>query len=174
MTIVDPFLVPIPRRYLENKGEREYHERLIRTIDQLRQRTGGATDEVSENSTRESYPWILDDPKTDNITLNHESKSEEVNYHYETSHKGFRGVSVTSNYTAVPWDWVKAKSRSTVTFPKYPENGDEIIVANGDGSKITLDGNGKNINGSNTGKIQLKYTSIRFKYFLDDNEWLAI
>lgn len=163
MTIVDPFLVPIPRKYLESKVEREYHERLIRTIDQLRQRTGGASDDVAESGTRELYPWVIDDPK-----------EEVVNLHVETKLREFRGVTVSSNYTAVPWDWVKAKSRSTVTFPKYPENGDEIIVANGDGSKITLDGNGKNINGSNTGKIQLKYTSIRFKYFLDDNEWLAI
>jgi len=163
VTIVDPFLVPIPRKYLESKVEREYHERLIRTIDQLRQRTGGASDDVAESGTRELYPWVIDDPK-----------EEVVNLHVETKLREFRGVTVSSNYTAVPWDWVKAKSRSTVTFPKYPENGDEIIVANGDGSKITLDGNGKNINGSNTGKIQLKYTSIRFKYFLDDNEWLAI
>lgn len=163
MTIVDPFLVPIPRKYLESKVEREYHERLIRTIDQLRQRTGGASDDVAESGTRELYPWVIDDPK-----------EEVVNLQVETKLREFRGVTVSSNYTAVPWDWVKAKSRSTVTFPKYPENGDEIIVANGDGSKITLDGNGKNINGSNTGKIQLKYTSIRFKYFLDDNEWLAI
>ena len=163
MTIVDPFLVPIPKRYLESKVEREYHERLVRTIDQLRQRTGGASDDVAEAGTRELYPWVIDDPKR-----------EVVNLHVETKLREFRGVTVASNYTAVPWDWVKAKSRSTVTFPKYPENGDEISVANGDGSKITLDGNGKNINGSNTGKIQLKYTSIRFKYFLDDNEWLAI
>jgi len=163
VTIVDPFLVPIPRKYLESKVEREYHERLIRTIDQLRQRTGGASDDVAESGTRELYPWVIDDPK-----------EEVVNLQVETKLREFRGVTVSSNYTAVPWDWVKAKSRSTVTFPKYPENGDEIIVANGDGSKITLDGNGKNINGSNTGKIQLKYTSIRFKYFLDDNEWLAI
>lgn len=161
MTIVDPFLVPIPRKYLESKVEREYHERLIRTIDQLRQRTGGATDEIAEAGTRETYPWIIDDPK-----------QETVNYNFQSVMREWRGVTVSSNYTAVPWDWINAKSRATITFPKYPADGDEIIVANGDGSRISLDGNGKNINGSSNGKIQLKYTSIRFKYFL--TEWLAI
>lgn len=174
MTIVDPFLVPIPRRYLENKGEREYHERLIRTIDQLRQRTGGSTDEVSENSTRESYPWILDDLKTENITLSHESKSEEVHYHYETSQKGFRGVSVTSNYTAVPWDWVNAKNGAKVFMPQYPSDGDEVIVRNGDTRSIHIDGNGKEINDNDCIVIYRKGNSIRFKYFLDDNQWFGV
>ena len=172
--IVDPFLVPIPKRYLENKLEREYHERLVRSIDQLRQRTGGSTDNIQENSTRESYPWVLEQPRVENINLNHETSNEEVHYHYSSVMREFRGVTVTSIYTAAPWDWIKAKSRSKVIFPRYPEDGAEIIVANGDGTEISLDGNGRNINGSSTGKIRLRYTSIRFKYFTDDNEWLAI
>lgn len=174
MVIVDPFLVPIPDKYRQSKAEREYHERLIRTIGQLRQRSGGAVDEVSENSTRESYPWIIDDPIQENIELNHHTNIEEVHYHFDSPFRVFNAVSTNTSYTANNWDWINAKNSSSITLPTYPEINAEVIIRNGDGSRINLDGNGRLINGSSTGELRRKGTCIKFKYFIDDNEWFAI
>lgn len=174
VTIVDPLLVPIPKDFLQRKDHREFFERIIRTITQLRDRTGGASDNISENSTRESYPWVLEDPKTEVINLNHETNTESVSYEFSTYLREFRGVTVSSDYASVPWDWVNAQRGVTVTFPKYPSDGDELIVTNDDGSIIGLDGNGKKINGSHTGTLRRKYTSIKFKYFVTVDEWRAI
>lgn len=174
MTIVDPFLVPIPRKYLESKVEREYHERLIRTIDQLRQRTGGATDEIAESGTRELYPWVIDDPTQETINYNFDTRNEEVHYHFDSVVREFRGVTVSSNYTAVPWDWVNAKNGITVFMPQYPSDGDEVIIRNGDTKSIHIDGNGKDINDNDCIVIYRKGNSIRFKFFLDDNQWFGV
>lgn len=167
MVVVDPFLIPIPREYLRSKAEREYHERLINTINQLRIRTGGAEDSVEDNSTRESYPWNLD--------VNEPQVTPSPAF-FDTSivFRQFNGVSTRTNYKAIPWDWVNATSGCLITFPQYPLDGDELIIRNGDGSNVRLNGNGNKINGSITGNIRQKTTSIRFKYFLSEKDWFAI
>lgn len=49
MTIkVDPFLIPIPNKFLEDPEIRQYMEYKDRVIHDLYQRTGGADDSVSE------------------------------------------------------------------------------------------------------------------------------
>lgn len=83
----------------------------------------------------------------------------------------FTSVSITGNYTASGWDWINAKNGVTITFPETPIAGSEIIVRNGDGSSITINGNGKLINSSSSVVIGSQGTSIRFKYFATDNEW---
>jgi len=172
--IVDPLLVPIPKDFLARKDHREFFERLIRTVDQLRQRTGGATDEVAETGTRETYPWIIDEPIQENIELNHHTNIEEVHYHFDSPFRVFNAVSTNTSYTANNWDWINAKNGAPITLPAYPEVNSEVIIRNGDGSLIQLKGNGRLINGSSTGELRRKGTCIKFKYFIDDNEWFAI
>jgi len=79
----------------------------------------------------------------------------------------------TTNVTMVDYQFVNAKNSITVTFPQYPVENSFVIVRNGDGSKITLDGNGKNINGSSSGVLRRATTTIEFFYFIDDDEWFA-
>lgn len=172
--IVDPLLVPIPKDFLARKDHREFFERLIRTVDQLRQRTGGATDEVAETGTRETYPWIIDDPKQETINLNSQTNVEEVHYHFDSPFRVFNAVSTNTIYIANNWDWINAKNGSSIILPAYPEVNSEVIIRNGDGSLIRLKGNGRLINGSSTGELRRKGTCIKFKYFIDDNEWFAI
>ena len=172
--IVDPLLVPIPKDFLARKDHREFFERLIRTVDQLRQRTGGTTDEVAETGTRETYPWIIDDPIQETINLNSQTNAEEVHYHFDSPFRVFNAVSTNTIYIANNWDWINAKNGSSIILPAYPEVNSEVIIRNGDGSLIGLKGNGRLINGSSTGELRRKGTCIKFKYFIDDNEWFAI
>ena len=85
----------------------------------------------------------------------------------------FMPVSTSVSYTASDFEFVNAKNGSTITMPETPNNYSAIIVRNGDGSRITLNGNGKMINGESAGKIYRKGTSIVLQYFLDDDEWFA-
>ena len=48
-----------------------------------------------------------------------------------------------------------------------------IFVINGDGSKITIDANGKNINGSKNGYIYENGALKQSRYFEDPNELLV-
>jgi len=85
----------------------------------------------------------------------------------------YRAVTVTTNYTALDKDFVNAKSGATITMPEFPSENDTIIIRNGDGTKIGLSGNGKNINGSKTGLINRQSTSLVLQYFIDTDEWLV-
>ncbi|MDC0637506.1 hypothetical protein OAP25_02275 [Flavobacteriaceae bacterium] len=85
----------------------------------------------------------------------------------------FKAITVASNYTANDYEFINAKAGSTITLAKYPVENSAIIIRNGDGSVIKLNGNGKNINGSKTGITTQKGTAIEFHYFIDSNEWFA-
>lgn len=167
MVKVDPFIAPIPKKILNDPELKPFFEYFVRWAHDTWVKIGGATDPISENSTRESYPWSLDAniPQiTPSPTL----------FDTSTNIRTFNNVTATKNYTALPWDWINAKKKSTITFPEFPADGDEIIVRNGDDFNIGLNANGKKINGSSTGIIRDKYSSIRFKFSLVEDEWFAV
>lgn len=85
----------------------------------------------------------------------------------------FNAVTAQDDYAALSFDFVNAKSNSTVKFPSHPSENDIIVVRNGDGSRIKIDGNGRHINGASTVELVRKGTSIEFYYFISDNEWFA-
>lgn len=99
-----------------------------------------------------------------------------TNNDYSVSFTDSRTViarTITQSTTLTDFEFVNAKNGITVTFPQYPVENSFVIVRNGDGSRISLDGNGKNINGSSSGVIRRYSTSIEFYYFVDDDEWFA-
>lgn len=69
----------------------------------------------------------------------------------EIDTQGFYGRVETSNYTAVNKDWVEGRNGVTVKLPTNPLVNDQVIVSNGDGSRIIIDGNGNNIKYTKTG-----------------------
>lgn len=85
----------------------------------------------------------------------------------------FNCITKNQNYTAVSHDFINAKSGATITLPEYPAKNSVIIVRNGDGSRIKLDGNSRNINGCLNGLIGNEGTAIEMHYFIDTNEWFA-
>ena len=85
----------------------------------------------------------------------------------------FRAVTVTNSYTAVDHDFINVTSSALIKFPEFPEESSIIVIRNGSGLFVKLDGNGKNINGSSTGVLRRKGTAIEFYYFIDSDEWFA-
>ena len=82
-------------------------------------------------------------------------------------------VSVTGVYYAGIGQSINATHAAVIYFPEYPADSDGFTVRNGDGSLITLNGNGKKMNGSTTGKLKRKGTSIDFVYHLNLDEWFS-
>ena len=87
---------------------------------------------------------------------------------YDTA--GFRGRVEITNYTAENKDWVEARGGITVSLPAAPLVNDQVIVSNGDGSQITVQGNGSDIKYSSTDTsviIRNQGTSLHFQLFQD-------
>lgn len=75
-------------------------------------------------------------------------------------------------YVALVGQWIKASNRSSIFFPQYAGVNDRLRITNIDGSVISLDGNGKAVNGFATGKMRRKDRSIDFEY--DGIGWRAV
>lgn len=171
MARVDPYVVKIPVQIVDLKtGEhtREFADWLKydnRWKQMIWIRSGGGDDAIEDSGVREFYPWPLNEL---------EEEGKEFTYpSLPILPKSFNAVTTDSNYTAVAFDFVNAKSGATIKFPKFPDENDVIIIRNGDGTLISLDGNGKTMNGSSTGKLFKKETTINFHYFIDSDEWFA-
>ena len=151
VSINPPPQLRIPKKFFEDREMRDYFEQKDTIIFQMYQRMGGNFDLIADNQNlTKGYSWGVGETKQD-----------------------FRAVTATANYTMLPFDFVNAKNRATVTFPQYPEANSVIIVRNGDGSQITLNGNGKNMNGEPAGLLTKESTAIEFYYFIDSDEWFA-
>ena len=141
-------------------------QRFITWIENLTVSTNTNTADIVFTNVRESYPWPVN------------QLADEINaFQYpaiqQQEQAVFTAKTITSNYTALPFDFINAVNGSTITFPQYPEENSVIIVRNGDNSTINLNGNGKNINGSSTGVLQRQGTSIECYYFIDSKEGFA-
>ena len=134
-------------------------------IEQLFRRSGGGTDTISETGIRETFAWTV--PEADNDDVNSLFSSTE-------QAPSFNAITKAVDYTLASFDYVNFTGNATATFPANPGENDEIIIRKSGGSKVGLNGNGKNMNGSSTGSLYKNGTSIKFKYFIDTDEWFAI
>lgn len=156
----------IPEQFLKDPVSREYFKQTNTILFQLYNRTGGVDDSISDADVAEKYPWPTSQ-------LAEESDSSFSYPAIEQTVKQIRTVTTSVDYTAVDGDFINAKSNAQITLTKYPDENSVIIVRNGDGSTIKLNGNGKNMNGESTGQLTRKSTSIEFHYFIDSDEWFA-
>ena len=141
-------------------------QRFITWIEALTIQTNTSTTEIINTNVRETYPWPVNQ-------LADEINAFQYSAIQQQEQAVFTAKTITSNYTALPFDFINAVNGSTITFTQYPEENSVIIVRNGDNSTINLNGNGKNINGSSTGVLQRQGTSIEFYYFIATDEWFA-
>ena len=164
MATIDPFIIDLSGEWYKNPESLNYLNQFLHNVHIVV--TGGTGSSLIEDANiAEKYPWPL-------TPLAEESK--EFNYpDIQIPIQSFRSVTASSSYTAVPFDFINAKGASTITFPKYPDENSVIIIRNGDGTTIPLNGNGKDINGSSTGFLRKKTTAIEFHYFIDSDEWFA-
>jgi hypothetical protein len=174
---VNPFLYPIPRALTQDRETRIFFEYFVRWAHDMWKRTGGGEDEITNAAVREAFPWDYSDEEQDNISELFSfdeavEPSPQIVFH-AIDQPVTRAVTATSDYTALPFDFINAKFGSKITFTEYPSENDIITVRNGDGTKIMLDGNGKTINGSSTGQLTQEGSCIEFYYFIDSDEWVA-
>jgi hypothetical protein len=141
--------IRIPKKFQKDPETRKFFEHQQFWLFLLWKRTGGGTDTILDSESGSGFEM------PDKVI------------------QEWNAVTKTSDYTAVSFDFINAKQRATIKFPEFPDENDVIIIRNGDGSVISLDGNGKDINGSSTGKLFRKGTSIEFHYFIDSDEWFA-
>jgi len=182
MAVVDPQLNQIPHKLLNDPELRVYFENLERFRHDSWVKSGGGSDAIADADIAEKYPWptnqLASETKEFNIQWPTNQLASEVDqFKYivtpgQISHE-YRAVTSIQDYTAVPFDFVNAKQGSTITLPQYPIENSVIIIRNGDGSVIKLDGNGKNINGSSSGILRREETTVELYYFIDSDEWLA-
>jgi len=167
MARLDPFVIQWPEKWVGDPDVAPVVHYLNMYLHNLFEVTTGGTGEslIDDAAAAEKYPWPLAQ------TLE-EAKEFSYQIPQETQQK-FNAITKTESYTMSDFDYVNAKANSTITFPKYPCENSVIIVRNGDGTNIKLNGNGKNINGESTGQLRKERTSIEFYYFLDSDEWFA-
>jgi len=77
----------------------------------------------------------------------------------------------SSDYTAKRKEWIEARSRATIKLPENADRDTEVMVANGDGSRITVDGNGTDIKYTSTDTTFImgnEGSSYHFHLFVDN------
>ena len=164
MANLDPFVIQWPAKWVQDPEIGPVIHYLNMFLHGLYDVTDGG-DAIENADVAEKYPW----PTASTI-------EETLGFTYpaiETTVNQLRAVTTSSNYIALDGDFINAKSNAQITFPQYPVENSVIIVRNGDGSNIKLNGNGKNMNGESTGSLTRKGTSIEFYYFIDSDEWFA-
>ena len=164
MANLDPFVIQWPRKWIEDPEIGPVIHYLNMFLHGLYDVTDGG-DAIENADVAEKYPWPTNQTLEEVIGFNYPAIEQAV--------KQIRTVTTSNDYTAVDGDFINAKSKAQITFPKYPNENSVIIIRNGDGTRIKLNGNGKNINGSLEGFISKKETSIEFHYFIDSDEWFA-
>ena len=174
MAQADPFLHPIPQKILLDPELKPFFEYFVRWAHDIWVRSGGGDDSIISIENRDVFDSTLSSAYFSDVN---ESIADLNKSFYETviPHQyGFNAVTKSNDYTASSWDWINAKNGAKIKFPLNPDTQAELVIRVGDKTTIPIDGNGRNINGSSKGKIKNKGTSLRFKYFIDDNEWFAI
>ena len=162
--IIDPFVIEIPLVFLNHNDPevRQYFQHLNRTITDIIERTGGpATDSVSAQSVRELYPWDIKDDIEGHIPVFPSQTSEDWFYSAKTA-----------NHTATDYEFIIASSSITVTLPSQPKLESKVGVRNSDGSTITVNGNGKNINSRTAIRSNRKGTVLILLYIVETDEWV--
>jgi hypothetical protein len=96
----------------------------------------------------------------------------------EIDTQGFRSLIKAENYTAVNKDWVEGRNKSIFKLPENPLWNHQVMFSNGDGSKLTILGNGNNIKYTKTSTsfiTRVKGSSYHFQFFednvLDERYW---
>ena len=77
----------------------------------------------------------------------------------------------TVNYTAENKEWVEARNKARIKLPSNPLRNSEVIISNGDGTSIIMDGNGNDIKYTSTSATLTTIrqgSSFHFQFFSDN------
>lgn len=155
-----PPQVNIPRKILEDPELRDYYIYRDEILFKLWLRTGGGNDLISETSE----------------TVNNINIDSAVSlFSTVTPNTDFYSSVKSGSYTAVNRDFVEARNKAIITLDPNAEANTQIMVANGDGSRITVMGNIKFTSLDTSMIINNMGTNIHFHKFVDENNdyWRA-
>lgn len=163
---VDPFVYPIPKKFLSDPELRPYFEYFHRWAHDMWKRTGGSSDDVADTGLRETYPW-LQEHNTDD--------QQQTVYNVETPVVQLITKTISrETYTAVDNMFINATNNSTLLLPANPIENSQVDFTK-DKTKLTLKGNGKKVNGTTQDIIFKKERLGRqIRYFIDVDEWFFI
>ena len=176
MSQVDPFIVQIPASLRKDRESEQFFIYLNRFLHDLWQCTTGGTGVPTvpnsdlSNSNLHNINFLLGRVYDLGAKIEDLERQKEINITYRDE---FNSITVSESLTINDFDFANVMNGSTVTLPQYPVKNSVIIIRNGDGKKVKMDGNGKKINGSSTGYLYRKGTAITLQYFIDSDEWLA-
>ena len=181
MANVDPYVQPIPKTLQDKNGNisPEFRQWLVydnRWKFDMWIRTGGGVDSVEAGQSEHGYSENLISLLIGQVAFLKERVDalEKESPALISTENELNDITIAaSNYTAADFDDITAKSNSCITMPEYPKHNSVIIVRNGDGTGITIDGNGRNVRGSLKIKTVRLGTALVLKYKLDLNEWVT-
>lgn len=165
-----PFsLIPESWAFHPTKGP--FIRDLLEVINGNRERSGGDSDTVLETVSRDVYDGTSWAAAVAGLQREIACLKDELEYSRAlTTISHFLEIPVSGGtHYAADRTFIVAKNRAGIVFPPSGN----FFVRNSDGSAITLDGNGKLINGSTNGKITLEGTTIEFYYLATEDIWCA-
>ena len=146
MANVDPFVIRWPKKWESDPELRDVLRYLNRFLHDLWKRTGGGTDYIitnTENITTietevASELTSVSSGQLDAIADTLEQIEDRIPISIV---KEFYAAKKSAAYTAVDSDYIEANNSAIITLDPNADLNDQIIIANGDGSKITVMGN---------------------------------
>lgn len=160
-----PFLAQPPKKYLADAEEKDFWDYLIRFLGTL-QSDGQRTDQELSDSINldEMFSSRSVETAENQSTLSFEAPQDAQN-------SVFTARSATSDTEAIDREFISASNAITVRLDDAPPSNAIIKIRNADGSEITVNGNGKNINGATTATFTQQNTVYDFYYLIDTDEW---
>lgn len=167
-TRVDPFIQPIPEQFRRDRELRSYFEYLHRVIHDLRLRTGGGDDQVSNLGIRELYPYSPreEDDGVSSVSLFSRPLNPDILGKFEV-------VSTSTDYTTKGNEIIICTNTTdiTITLNSTPEDTEQVHVVRQNTGGVTISGT---INGDSTLQIGQRYSSPHLVYTIDGGEWSII
>ena len=81
--------------------------------------------------------------------------------------------SISADRTTEGNELIRSTASADVYLNASPEDGEKVVVLNGDGGNVTSYGNGKQVNGFDSLTITQKGNSITMIYYEDFGGWVA-
>ena len=146
MAKVDPFVIKWPQVWIQDPQIESAIKYLNRFLHDLWIRTGGGTDFI------ETITTLTND-------------NEQIEDLIPLTAKNFYSAVKTVSYTAVDGDFIEAQNNAIITLDPNANIDDQIMVANGDGSKIKVLGDIKYTKLDTSLFMNNQGTSLHFQYF---------
>ena len=140
-----------PRRFFDDRELMNYLDLMERVLQQIYRNIGGADEAIDDGS----------DPFVD-VSLDFESSLIPI-------------VSTSSAYTTRGDVLLVVTGEATITLDEFPADNQKTIVKRATSAGyVTVDGNGKTIDGGTMFTMVNNYDSFTFVYSRDAGEWVIV